>query len=237
MSRPSPRREAWLAWCGPALAALGLLTIAAAALLPGLNDSPLARWILADTLAPARILPLIGFGFALAMISATAVMAALLFATVGIAGALLLPDRLLALLDLIPKAATHLFFAGPISFLAIGAALVGSDRWRTWLTPPAALIVAAMAGLMVKLSDPSLHEPAYTWTPVLATIWIVAAVAMTLRAFQRPWFSIFARILGSWLLAIGLLYGGASLMPPKPDLAPPPMPVPDVRPDIPQQQP
>jgi len=219
------------------LAALGLLAIAAAALLPGLKESPLARWILADTLSPARILPLIGLGFALALLDAHAVIASVLLFALGIAAALLAPDRLLALLDLNPKAATHLFFVGPISFLAIGAALVGSDRWRTGLTPPAALIVAAMASLMIKLSDPSLHEPAYTWTPLLVTIWIVAAVALMLHAFRRPWFSIFARILGSWLLAIGLLYGGASLTPPKPGLTPPPMPVPDVRPDIPQQQP
>ena len=49
----------------------------------------------------------------------------------------------------------------------------------------------------------------------------MAAASLTLRAFRRQWFAIFGRILGSWTLAIGLLYGGASLMP---ILKPPPPP-------------
>jgi hypothetical protein len=51
--------------------------------------------------------------------------------------------------------------------------------------------------------------------PVLVAFWIVAAVSLTLRAFRRDWFAIFGRILGSWLLAIGILYGGVSLLPPR----------------------
>jgi hypothetical protein len=55
-----------------------------------------------------------------------------------------------------------------------------------------------------------------------------------LRAFRRGWFSIFGRILGSWLLAIGLLYGGASLVPPKRQ---PPPPAVQPPPDLPLRQP
>ena len=69
-----------------------------------------------------------------------------------------------------------------------------------------------MLGLVIRLMDPSLHEPAYTWTPVLIAFWIIVAVSLTIRAFWRGWFPIFARIFGSWLLAIGLLYGGAMLV-------------------------
>ena len=119
-----------------------------------------------------------------------------------------------------------MFFTGPISYLAAGAALVAGARWREWLAPAAALIVGAMLALTIKLTDPSLHEPAYTWTPVLIALWIVAAVTLTLRAFRRGWFTIFGRILGSWLLAIGLLYGGASLVPPKRQPPPPAMALP-----------
>ena len=229
MSPPSQQREARLAlYGGLALAVLGLLAIAAAALLPGVKETPLARWLLADTLAPARILPLIGLGFALPLIDKPAMITSLLFSAFGVAVALLAPDRLLALLDTIPKAATYLFFVGPISFLTAGATLVGGERSRTWLAPPAALILAAMAVLMIKMTDPSLHEPAYTWTPLIVAIWIVAAVALTLRAFRRPWLSIFARIFGSWLLAIGLLYGGSALAPTKRDIGSPPLPTSDV---------
>jgi len=215
LSPPSslPDARPAFSWSGPTLAGLGLIAIAACGLAPGLKENPLARWILADTLAPARVLPLIGLGAVFALIAGRALLAALLLFALGIVTGLVAEDRLLALLDHLPRAATSLFYAGPISYLASGAALVVSARWRIRLAPPAALIFGAMLGLTIKLTDPSLHEPAFTATPLLAACWIVAAVTLTLRAFWRGWFPVFGRILGSWLLAIGLLYGGASLVP------------------------
>lgn len=209
---------------------LGLIAVSAAAL--AANASPLARWISTETLAPARMLPLIGLGAAFGLVGARAVIAAILLFALAIAVGFVATDQLLAILDLLPRAATHLFFTGPISYLAAGAALVAGARWREGLALAAALIVGTMLALTIKLTDPSLHEPAYTWTPVLIAFWIVAAVTLTLRAFQRGWFAIFGRILGSWLLAIGLLYGGASLVPPKrrpppPAIALPPAPGPE----------
>ena len=206
------------------MAALGLIAVAAAAL--AADASPLARWTLSETLAPARVLPLIGLGVACALIGRRALTAALALFGLGIVAGLAGQDRLLAILDLLPRAAMHLFFTGPICYLAAGAALVAGARWREWLAPASALIVGAMLALTIKLTDPSLHEPAYTWTPVLIAFWIVAAVTLTLRAFRRGWFAIFGRILGSWLLAIGLLYGGASLVPPKRPPPPPAMALP-----------
>ena len=231
------------------MAALGLIALAAVALVPIFRESPLARWTLSETLAPARVLPLIGLGAAFALIGARASIGALLLFALGIAGGIVAEDRLLFLLDMVPGAATHLFLTAPIAYLTAGAALVASARWRNWLAPAAAPIFGAMLGLTIKLTDPSLHEPAFTWTPVLIAFWIVGAVALTLRAFRRGWFSIFGRILGSWLIAIGLLYGGASLVPkrqpPPPAVALPPaaapgteraipgLPVPDQPPPFP----
>jgi len=206
------------------LAALGLITIAAAALMAA--ESPLVRWTLTDTLAPVRVLALIGLGAALALIGARARIAALLLFTLGIAAALAAEDRLLASLDHIPRAATHLFYTGPMTYLAAGIALIGGARWRDWLAPAAALIFGAMIGLTIKLTDPSLHEPAFTVTPLLIAFWIPIAVMLTLRGFWRGWFPVFGRILGSWLTAIGLLYGGAALMPPKREPPPPAMALP-----------
>jgi hypothetical protein len=220
------------AWPGAALAAIGLVAIGAA-LLPPLNDNPLARWILADTLAPARVLPLLGFGAALALIGRLASAVALLLFALGVACGLFAQDRLLALLDFIPGAATHMFLTEPISYLAAGAALIASARWRAWLAPAAAPVFGAMLGLTIRLTDPSLHEPAFTWMPLLAACWIVATVTLTLRAFRRGWFSTFGRIFGSWLLAIGLLYGAVSLTPPK--AGPPPAARPPA--DAPARQP
>ena len=200
-------------WSGPALAGIGVIAIAATALLPGLSESPLARWILMETLAPASVLPLIGLGATFGLIGARTLSAALPLFVLGITIGLVAEDWLLAILDSVPRAATHLYMTGPISYLAAGAALIVGARWRTWVAPIAAMIVGAMLALLIKLTDPSLHEAAYIVTPVLIAFWIVATVTLTLRAFWRGWFPIFGCILGSWLLAIGLLFGGASLVP------------------------
>jgi hypothetical protein len=208
-------------WSGPALAVLGLAAIAAAALLPGLRESPLGRWTLMETLAPARVLPLIGLGAAFGLLAGRAFIAALLLFGIGIVIGMVAEDRLLWVLDSVPRAATDLFMTGPISYLAAGAALVASKKWRSIVALAAAIIVGAMQALMIKLTDPSLHEPVFTWTPVLISVWIVVSVSLTLRVFRREWFIIAGRILGSWLIAIGLLYGGASLVPNRGLLVPP----------------
>jgi hypothetical protein len=204
-------------WSGPALAALGLIGIAVIALLA--SESPFAGWILTDVFAPERVLPLIGLGAACGLVDARVFSATLLLFGLGIVGGSVGQDWLLWVLYNVPEGPTHLFLTGPISYLAIGLALVPGIRLLPWLLPIAAIVAGAMLSLAIMLTDPSLHDPAFTWTPVLATFWIVAAVALTLRAFRRGWFPIFGRILGSWLIAIGLLYGGASLAPilnPKP---------------------
>jgi hypothetical protein len=208
-------------WSGPALAVIGLAAIAAAALLPGLRESPLGKWTLMETLAPARVLPLIGFGAAFGLLAGRAIIAALLLFGIGVVIGLVAEDRLLWALDSVPQAANHLFMTGPISYLAAGAALVASKKWRSIVAPAAAIIVGAMQALIIKLTDPSLHEPVFTWTPVLISVWIVVSVSLTLRVFRREWFIIAGRILGSWLIAIGLLYGGASLVPNRGLLVPP----------------
>jgi len=221
------------------LAGLGVIGIAAIALMA--SASPLARWTLAETLAPQRVLPLLGLGAAFGMGGARTLGAAFLLLGVGLIVGFAAQDRLLQMLDVFPQAAIHLFMTGPISYLAAGAALASGKRLGTWLTPITALVVGAMLALVIKLTDPSLHEPAYTWTPVLIAFWIVGGVSMTLRAFWRSWFAIFGRILGSWLLAIGLLYGGASLVPKR--QPPPAAPLPEFNQPIPgfpgkdQQQP
>jgi hypothetical protein len=212
-----------LRWSGPALALL--FALAVLALLAARGASPLARFILADVLTPERLLPLIGLGAAFGLIALRSLCVAVPLFALGVAAGLMAEDALLRLLDQVPRAATHLFYASPLALIVVGAALAAGARAWSWLTPPAAAIVGAMLALVVKMTDPSLHDPLYTWTPVLIAAWLMAAIALTLRAFRHRWVAIFARILGSWLLAIGLLYGGASLLPPRklppPILAPP----------------
>jgi hypothetical protein len=225
-------------WVGPALA--GLFGLAVVVLLALANASPLARWTLADALAPERVLPIIGLGVLFGLVGIRTFAAAFLLFAFGIIAGLIAEDWLLRLLDVVPNAATHLFLTGPISYLAVGVALAAAAWRRAVLAPIAALVYGTMLGLVIRLTDPSLHEPAYTWTPVLIAAWIIVAVSLTISAFYRGWFLVFGRIFGSWLLAIGLLYGGAMLATKRqPRLTPPPSNFDRSFPDIgrPQDQP
>jgi hypothetical protein len=202
------------------LAALGLVAIAVTAWLA--RESPFARWFLLEALAPERVLPLIGLGAACGLVGTRSFGAALLLFGLGILVGSVEQDWLLWVLYNLPGGPTYLFLTGPISCLAVGLALVPGARLLPWLLPIGSIVAGAMLSLAVFLTDPSLHDPAFIGTPLLAAFWIVAAVALTVRAFWRGWFGIFGRILGSWLVAVGLLYGGASLLP---VLKPPPPPI------------
>jgi hypothetical protein len=208
-----------LQWSGPALAALGLFAIAAIA--PFARADSFTGWFLRQAFAPERVFPLLGLGIACGLVEARSLAVTLLLFGLGIAGGFAAQDRLVALIYTALEGPTHLFLTGPIASIAVGLALVPGAGLLAWLLPIAAMLVGATLALAIFLTDPRLHDPVFTWSSLLAAFWIVAAVSLTLRAFRRAWFPICARIFGSWLVAAGLLYGGASLMP---ILRPPPPP-------------
>jgi hypothetical protein len=196
-------------WSGPVLAALGLAAIA----LVGLRATrePFAGWLLLHTLAPERMLPLIGLGMACGLVGSLAFGATLLLFGLGIAVGFAAENWLLATIYFLARGPTHLFLTEPISCLAIGLALVPGARWLPRLLPAAAFVAGVTLALAIFLADPSSRDPLFIWTPLLAAFWLVGALALTLQSLRQRWLPIFGRILGSWLVAIGLLYGGTSL--------------------------
>jgi hypothetical protein len=172
---------------------------------------PFAGWLLLHTLAPERMLPLIGLGIACGLVGRRVFAATLALFGLGVAFGFAAQGFLLASIYALARGPTHLFMTEPIAAIAIGLALIPGTRWLPWLLPAAAPVVGAMLALAIFLADPRMHEPAFVWTPLFAAVWVVAALALTLQAFPARWQTIFARILGSWLVAIGLLFGGTSL--------------------------
>jgi hypothetical protein len=205
------------------MAGLGLIAVTVIALEPPDTRSLLASWILTSALAPERVLPLIGLAVALGLGGRRVFVGSLLLFGIGIAGGFFAQDWLLSLLAAIPQASSHGFMTGPISFVIVGVVLLTGARLRSWLLPPAAIVVGTALALAIKLTDPSLQYTTIRWAGTLVGLWMVVAVSLTVRAFRRNWFNIFGRVFGSWLIAIGFLYGGASLMPkhePLPQMAP-----------------
>lgn len=221
--RTTPRA---LRWSGPLLAFLGVAAICVLVLETRSERSVTTWWILNSGLSAERIMPLAGLGVAIALARGRHAVVALATFLLGVVLGMLFRDRYLALMADVPGVTTHLFLTGPVSALAAGLLLILPARARLWILPVAAMLIGAMLGVATTLTDPTLHDPAISMIATLIAFWIMAAIGLSGRAFWYGWFPIAARILGSWLIAIGLLLGGAAIAAKPPVLAPLPSPPP-----------
>ncbi|MEX1663024.1 hypothetical protein AB4874_15420 [Thioclava sp. 15-R06ZXC-3] len=191
----------------------GLGTLIALALLPVAQRGEVGAWLIRDALAVERLFPLFGFGIALALVPKRSAQIACVLWGIGLATGFALRIEMMAALQQIPGAITHHFLTMPISAIAIGATLALGRTPRPVLILPAALILGAMYALATKLSDPSYGgKPWVSLAGVALGVWLIGAVALSLRSWRAEWFEIAGRIIGSWLVAIGVLYGGVALM-------------------------
>jgi hypothetical protein len=219
-------------WARPLVTLPGLAGLALLALQGPAERSMTAEWILASALSLQRVVPLLGLGIALALLSRRQCWAAFLLYLVGTAIGFEVRPWFMAALEGVPQAAEHLFLTGPLSNIAAGLLLIAPQWARSWLFAPVSVFVGAMLAVAISLTDPTVNELLIPSIGVAIGVWIVSAVALAASAIRHPWFLIAARIAGSWLLAAGLLYGGASLIPP------PVAPLPPVAPQkSPQEEP
>ncbi|MGX8010947.1 hypothetical protein ACVDG8_019305 [Mesorhizobium sp. ORM8.1] len=215
-----------LRWSGPLLAFVGVAAICALVLKTRADRSVTEWWILNNGLSAERIMPLAGLGVAVALARGRHVVVALATFLLGVVLGIVFRDWYLALMADIPGVTTHLYLTGPVSALAAGLPLILPARARLWIFPVAAMLIGAMLGVATTLTDPTLHDPAISMIATLIALWILAAIGLSGHAFWHGWFPIAARILGSWLIAIGLLLGGAAIAAKPPVLAPLPPPPP-----------
>ncbi len=199
-------------WAGPILGFVGVTAIALVALQP-LGSRDLASWwILERAISIEKALPLIGFGAALSVLNRRLVFASVVVFLGGSVLGFEIQNRFIALMAFAPNAADHLFMSGPISLIAAGLLLIAPTRAKAWVAAPAALLIGVMLAITIALTDPTLHSWTVSIVGVGLGLWVVVVTTLSARAFYKSWFPIALRILGSWLLAIGLLYGGASLV-------------------------
>jgi len=198
-------------WSGPAIAVAGAACILSIVVAHPPGDDRVSAWLLWTALSVSQVLPLFGLGVALSVIPAfPAVLGGGAFVAGMFSGFAVNPN--VAHWFAGPAGASqHLYLSIPISGLAAGALLIAPNAARRWLAPPFALAIGAMAAITTRLTDPTLHDPAVQRLGLFIGLWIVTAAALGMRAFHRSWFHVPIRILGSWLLASGLLYGGAAI--------------------------
>ncbi|WP_413205522.1 hypothetical protein [Rhodospirillum sp. A1_3_36] len=221
---------------GPVMLVFALAAVGWARFAPQTHLAAVPLWLLSEGLAPVRLLPLIGLGGALALVGLPCRIGSGLLLVGGLIAGSHSSSALFHVLDALPGRSGGFPLLGPLSLLAAGLALLSPRATRPLLTLLAAAVLGGSMALAIQYLAPA---RALDWSASfggLAAVWIIAAVALTVAAFHRPWFDIALRIIGSWLLAAGLLYGGASLVPkPEQPPLPPnllPAPIPPVR-DIP----
>lgn len=173
----------------------------------------LERGGLAVVLSYQRLLPLLGFGCALALMRSWVAAFGAALGVLGLYLGFMAREVLVAAVISGPAIGGRLGLPGPISCLAAGLVLAAPEGLRSWLLPPAAIIIGAMLAVAIKLVDPSFHDPNFLRGAIAASLWLIAAVVLTGQLIDRPWFRIAIRILGSWLIAIGLMLGAAILVP------------------------
>jgi hypothetical protein len=221
-------------WMGPGLAVLGLAIVATVLLRPLALHAMLERGVLAVVSSYERALPLLGLALALARVRSWQAVLGALLAVIGVSLGFLARDWLIAAVVSGPATASRLALPGPIACLVAGLSLAVPDRLRPWVLAPAAIVIGAMLALAIKLVDPSFHDPNFVRGALAAGAWLVAALSLSGRLCAWPWCAIASRILGSWLVAIGLMLG-AAILAPRSMLhdAPPPLPETLVRPLVP----
>jgi hypothetical protein len=173
----------------------------------------LARGGLAVFLSYERALPLLGLGCALAFMRFRHAALGAGFAILGLYLGFAAREWLIAAIVSGPATVGRLALPGPVACLAAGLILVSPDRLRAWLLPPGAVVIGAMLAIGVKLVDPSFHDPNFLRGAIGASVALVAAAGVIGHLCDRQWFRIALRIVGSWLIAIGLMLGAAILVP------------------------
>lgn len=212
-------------WLGPVLLAIGLTGLAIIWLEAPDERSAYGWWVLTNAGAFQRVLPLIGLGILMALIDLRASIAGFALFAVGIILGFAFAEMIVAAMTQLPTSPErHHFLTAPALSIAVGLALVAPSRMRIVVLPVVAFAGVALA-VAIWTTSPLGHDLIMGAIGIGIAIWIVGAAFLTVRAFRQSWFNIGGRILGSWLIAIGVLYGGACVIPiQQPPLRPPQMP-------------
>ncbi|RKE86125.1 hypothetical protein [Rhizobium sp. AG855] len=170
------------------------------------------------------LLPLVGVAVVLGQLAQAQRVWALVAIVLGAAIGLLFREAFYILLAPVPGAAAHLFLAGPIACALTGLILILPPAMRAPVALPLLPVIAAALAIATRLGDPALFARHYLETAIALQVSILAAVAWPVAHFPHPVLQTASRILGSWMLAVALLYGGAYVAGRDGGLTPPPFP-------------
>jgi hypothetical protein len=212
---PGGQRRRLAKWIAPAALVIGLAALAFAASRSIADRSPFEFGLLYVVWRYEQALSLAGLGLAFAQMRRRLLMlnAAIFAGGVPLGG--FVANWIAAALAGGADIYGSLLLVGPGCLVITGLALVSPAVIRAWLLPPATLASAVVLGMVMNFSDPTIEEQSFAAGAILGGAWLVATPYLLWRRFERPWFSIPARIFGSWLIAIGVMIGALYLIPPR----------------------
>lgn len=202
-------------FAGPVLAGAGALVIAVILFSPAAERGPVGWWMVSEALSFRRVLPLVGLGAALALLTWRAGAIALVAFPLGLAFGGRGIDALIATAVQIPGGSRYSMIVGlvsPVAFLAAGIALVSPARVRPYLAPLAALAAGAALASFIRLTYPIFGDPGVVAAGAVFGLWLIVVTTLSLHAVRQPWFAIAGPIIGSWFIVIALLDGSTVLM-------------------------
>ena len=194
----------------PAVVALATgAALAVVLLLPVPARGPAGNGAAFLVTAYAEALAVAGLGMALARAPLRPALSGVLLFAAGLLAGWAVKDRVLAALVERPGAFEYTGFIAPAGCVLTGAALAVSATGRRAVAVAVALPIGAGAGFLSALNDPTLGQSHFVAGAAVAAFWLLLAPC-SLLPHAAPAFAVTAaRILASWLVAIGLMLGAA----------------------------
>lgn len=208
-------------WTGVGLIVTGAAGLLLSFAVPRFSRTGFEYGVLYTVTRYDQVLPLLGAGIAAAQMSARLSQISVALFAIGILSGGLISEAVAAAFASHPGLVGYVFLIGPVCCVATGIALAVPRRLSACFGPPAVFLSGASLGMVINFADRSVAAWLFTGGAVLAGVWLVLACLLVWRGFARPWFSIPARVFGSWLIAIGTMLGAAQLIPRPPVPEPP----------------
>ena len=146
-----------------------------------------------------QAIPLIAFGGALARVSLVPAFFATLLFGASFAAGLFAHSPLLS-------------YIGPLSLIVAGAMLIAPGRLRAWITPPLAVMLGMTIAMTISFDAPrDINWLSYVAGGTQIGAWFIAMASLLWQLVPLPYVRIATPIMGSWLIAIGLLLEGATI--------------------------
>lgn len=196
---------------GPIVTICGIAFITLFVTLYPPTNNLTSAWLVWSLLTFSQVLPLVGLGIGYSLVS----LPLILFSFAVFVGGFFMGfiNYKSVWIYFVNRADTsdHLYLTLPISSLFVGILLLVSQRVRQWLVLPISAVIGTMFAVSIRLTDPTLHDGIIPKLGLMVSVWIILSSTLNIRFFYKKWFIIPIRILGSWLMASAILYGGVAL--------------------------